>query len=477
MKSANNALTRRKFIATTGAAVAGAMITRPGTSMIIPGKPLAKKRLALVGTGIRGTTFWGRRVLENYSDLIDFVGLCDINPGRVEFAKNYMNATCPTFTNFDEMMAKTKPDMLIVTTVDATHHEFIIKGLEMGVEVLTEKPLTTDEVKCQKILEAERKSGKKLKVGFNYRYGPHTTKIKELLVSNEVGNITSVDFHWYLNVYHGASYFRRWHGIRSRSGTLLVHKATHHFDLLNWWIDSDPVEVFAYGDLEHYGRNHSFRGDKCRNCPHQTKCKFYWDITTDQMLMDLYVKNEHFDGYIRDNCLWREEIDIYDKMAVQIKYANNVQVSYSLTTYSPYEGWRITFNGMNGRLESWLDIPWRKDEKINQAELHAREMEQEATETNTDYEEIIMMNNFENYRMIKLSKERSGHGGGDQRLQDQIFRNPDMPDPFRHAAGSRDGAMSVLIGIAARKSIESGKPVRLEDLTDLVPEKVRPVMK
>jgi predicted dehydrogenase len=386
-----------------------------------------------------------------------------------------MKAHCPTFTNFEEMMVKTKPDMLIVTTVDATHHEFIIKGLEMGVDVLSEKPMTTDEIKCQKILDAERKSGKKLLIiGFNYRYGPHMTKIKEILVAKDIGKITSVDFHWYLNVYHGASYFRRWHGIRSQSGTLLVHKATHHFDLLNWWLDSEPVEVFAYGELEHYGKNNSFRGRNCRDCPHQSKCMFYWDITRDPMLMNLYVNNEHHDNYIRDNCLWRNEIDIYDKMAVQIKYANNVQVSYSLTTYSPYEGWRITFNGMDGRFESWQDIPWRKNEKINQAELHAKEMEQKDIEEVTDYEELVLMKNFENYEMIKIPKGRGGHGGGDRRLQDQIFRTPDMPDPLGYVAGTRDGAMSILIGIAARKSIETGKPVRIAVLTDLVPMKVRP---
>ncbi len=75
-----------------------------------------------------------------------------------------------------------------------------------------------------------------------------------------VVKLTSVDFHWYLNTYHGASYFRRWHGKKDKGGTLLVHKSTQHFDLLNWWLDSDPVEVFANGELEHYGKNNSFRG-------------------------------------------------------------------------------------------------------------------------------------------------------------------------------------------------------------------------
>jgi predicted dehydrogenase len=380
-----------------------------------------------------------------------------------------MGVDCPTFTDFDDMMVKIKPDMLIVTTVDATHHEFIVKGLRYGVDVLTEKPLTTDEVKCAEILKAEKETGKKVIVGFNYRYATQPTKIKEILVSNEIGKVTSVDFHWYLNVYHGASYFRRWHGLRDKGGTLLVHKATHHFDLLNWLIDSDPVEVFAYGSLEHYGKNNAFRGEKCRGCPHTEKCKFFWDITQDKMLMDLYVANEQHDGYIRDNCLWRNEIDIYDKMAVQIKYANEVQVSYSLTTYSPYEGWRIAFNGFNGRLDSWEGIPWRKEEKVAQAELHAREMSQSEEDQSPNYEEAVVMENFGDYKKIEIRAGKGGHGGGDKPLQDRIFVDPNIPDPLRHAAGTRDGVMSIMLGIAARKSIEEKRVVRIEELTSLKP--------
>jgi predicted dehydrogenase len=461
---------RRKFIERSGAAVAASMIASPMTSIAAKSATLTKKkRLALVGTGIRGSTFWGKRVVDQYSDYVEFVGLCDINPGRVEFVKKYMGVDCPTFTDFDEMMQTIKPEMLIVTTVDATHNEFIVKGLKYGAEVLTEKPLTTDEIKCAEILKAEKEAGKKVIVGFNYRYATQPTKIKEILMTNPIGRVTSVDFHWYLNVFHGADYFRRWHGLRDKSGTLLVHKATHHFDILNWLIDSDPVEVFAYGKLEHYGINNPFRGEKCRGCPHKDKCKFYFDINRDPMLMDLYVANEQYDGYIRDNCLWRNEIDIYDKMAVQIKYANDVQVSYSLTTYSPYEGWRIAFNGLNGRLDSWVGIPWRKEEKITQAELHAQEMSQSEDDQSPDYEEAIVMVNFGDYKRIQIRAPKGGHGGGDRLLQERIFANTDMPDPLRHAAGTRDGVMSIMIGIAARKSIEEQRPVKIEELTSLKP--------
>jgi len=458
---------RRKFLKSISLLAAGTTVNFSAQAFGFN----RKLKVALVGTGIRGSTFWGKRLVDQYANVLEFVGLSDHNPGRLETVRNYMGVDCPMFVDFDQMLERTKPDLLIVTTTDATHHQFIIKGLDKGIDVLTEKPLTIDEQKCQAIIDAERRSGRKLIVGFNYRWSPYNTRIKEMLMQNEIGDVTSVDFHWYLNTYHGASYFRRWHGLREMGGTLWVHKATHHFDLLNWWIDSDPSEVFAYGDLEFYGRRGPFRGANCRTCPHKNECEFHWDITKDDAMMRLYVQNEEYDGYIRDNCLFRKEINIYDKMSAQIKYANNVVVNYSLTTYSPFEGWRVAFNGTKGRLEAWSDIPYQSDVAVSQEQLHAAEMRQGDDEVS--YEPMIVHRLWNDFDTIQVPMERAGHGGGDQRLQAQIFEHPEKQDPFERAAGLRDGAMSILIGIAARNSIESGAPVRIASLTNLQPMEKR----
>ena len=460
-------INRRKFLMSVSMLAGGSVLGLAKPSFGIN----RKLKVAMVGTGIRGIGFWGQRLVDEFSDILEYVGLCDINPGRLEYALEYMKVNCNTYSNFEKMIRESRPDLIIVTTKDSTHHEFIIKGLEMGCDVLTEKPLTTDEDKCQAIIDAEKKSNKNLIVGFNYRWSPYMTKIKELLMNGAVGKLTSVDFHWYLNNYHGASYFRRWHGQKDSGGTLLVHKATHHFDLLNWWVNSDPKEVFAYGALEHYGSNGPFRGVNCRNCEHKADCKYHWDITKDEHQTKLYTNNEHYDGYVRDSCLFRHEIDIYDKMSAQVHYANNVVANYSLTTYSPFEGWRIAFNGTEGRLEAWEDIPYYDDKELSQAELHDKEMNQ--TNTDLEHKSLILHKNWNDFERIVVSSERSGHGGGDKRLHDKIFRNPDNPDPFGHSAGIRDGAMSVLIGIAARKSIEEGQSIKIEDLTELMPNVTR----
>lgn len=456
---------RRTFVKYSAAAGA-AMMLPTLESMARSG---SKIKVVQVGTGHRGTGFWGKDLIKSFGDILDYLGVYDINPGRAEYARNLYGGNCRPYQDFDKMVDENKPDYVIVTTVDATHDEYIIRALQKGCNVITEKPLTTDETKLKNILEAEKASGKKVTVAFNYRHSNHNMRLKDVLASERAGKITSVDFHWYLNVYHGADYFRRWHGRMNKGGSLWVHKATHHFDLLNWWLNSEPVEVSAYGSLEHYGRNNAFRGTKCRGCEHKEKCKFFWDITANENLVNLYVKNEQHDGYIRDGCVWSNEIDIWDKMSAQIIYANGVTANYSLTTYSPYEGWQIAFNGMNGRIETWEDIPYLQKTPEDQAKRHAIEMSNADDAIAGEIREIIAMDNFaKNYEVYTTPKIRGGHGGGDVRMQRRMFVDTN-DNPHHVMAGTREGAMSILIGIAARKSIKEKRPVKISELTDLVP--------
>ena len=102
---------------------------------------------------------WGYDLMKSYPDYIEFVGLCDKNEGRVETGKKIIGASCPTYTDFEKMMKGTRPDVLIVTTMDSTHHHFIIRGMELGADIITEKPMTTDEKKIQAILHIVRKYG------------------------------------------------------------------------------------------------------------------------------------------------------------------------------------------------------------------------------------------------------------------------------------------------------------------------------
>ena len=157
-----NNMERRTFLGYTAAA--GAALMLHPFNAIVGSAP--RSRLVMVGTGHRGSGFWGVNLVKSFSKVVEFVGLCDHNPGRMETVKKMMGVNCPLFTDFEKMIRETKPDYVIVTTVDSTHDEFIVKALDMGIDVITEKPMTTDEVKCNRILDAEKRSGKKSDRGF-----------------------------------------------------------------------------------------------------------------------------------------------------------------------------------------------------------------------------------------------------------------------------------------------------------------------
>ena len=440
---------RKDFIKTTGALAGGAMFASP-----FAGKAATifreKRKMCLVGTGVRGISMFGRRVREVYPDTVDLAAICDINPGRLRYAREYIGGNLPAYTNLEEMLREHKPDTLIVTSRDDVHHEHIITGMRMGCDIITEKPLTIDETRAQQILDAERIYGKQIIVTFNYRYPPYRAKIKELIMDGWIGKPTSVDFHWHITHSHLMRYMQRWHGHRQFGGSLWVHKSTHHFDMVNWFINSDPVEVYANASLDRFGKQGPFRGKNCRNCAFTDQCEYHWDINDNAHLKGLYADNEQYDGYIRDNCVFRETIDIFDKHSAIVNYANGATLNYSLTADTEYEGYTLAINGTEGRVEVRAGGWPRKSS-----------------------EDVIFMPNrrYSNReeQIFNVEHGEGGHWGGDPIMNDQLFKDPDRHDPLGQQAGTRDGVMSILTGVAARKSVDSGKLIRISDLTDLTP--------
>jgi predicted dehydrogenase len=443
MEMSMDEISRRMFVKTAGTAAVGSLMLNDSVFA-----SQSKRRYAIVGTGERAIGMWAKPILADYADVVDMVGLCDINHKRVEVAKQMMNAGCPTFTDFDRMCDQTKPDLLMVTTVDGFHSHYIAKALDRGIDVITEKPMVVDEKQCQTVLDAEKRNRRKIIVTFNYRYAPKHQKIKEIISSGAIGKIHSVDFSWYLDVYHGADYFRRWHRLKSKGGSLWVHKATHHFDLINWWLDADPVEVSASAGLNVYGRNGAFRSTNCRPCPHKSQCRFYYDLTKSPNRMALYAGAEDVDNYHRDGCVFREDVDIYDTMSAVVKYSNGAHMSYSLNAFMPFEGYRLGLHGDKGALV-------------------VRDNERQPWTVNEETEMNVTMS-FGKREKIELPKDTGGHGGGDVRLRDAIFRKPDLPAHMR-LPDSRAGALSCLTGIAARRSVELKRPVKISELATVPP--------
>lgn len=427
----------------------------------------ARKRYAVVGVGSRARMFT-RAITGKYRDRNEIVGVCDRNAGRAALAVKRIAETgagtpvAYAAADFDRMLRETKPQFVIVTTTDASHDDYIVRALDAGCDVITEKPMTTTAEKAQRILDAVKRSGRHIRVTFNYRYAPPRTQVKDLLMNGEIGDVLSVDFTWLLNTVHGADYFRRWHSDKANSGGLMVHKATHHFDLVNWWLGAQPELVHAFGSRQFYtpatARRMGLQGphQRCLTCTEKAKCNFYFDLAADQGLKELYLDNEKHDGYFRDQCVWRPEINIEDTMNVMVRYDNGVQLNYALQAYDAWEGYHIAFNGTKGRLEHSIV------ESAGVAGANAVQSKSNAVTTR-----VIPLRGAA--RDIEPWSGTGGHGGGDDVMLEEIFGEAPA-DKYKRVSDERAGAYSCLVGIAANRCFESGASVRIADLvTGLTP--------
>lgn len=437
-----------------------------------------KKRFAAVGTGGRLRNFTDR-IDDEYRESCELVALCDISQVRMDATNKRRAASfgaepVPTYLadSFVRMLDEVKPDAVIVTTRDDTHHHYIVPTLEAGIEVITEKPMTTDALKCQEILTCAAKATAPCRVAFNYRWINWNTKVKELLLSGAIGSVKSVNMEYLLNTSHGADYYRRWHSEMACSGGLLVHKSTHHFDLVNWWVDSVPEQVFAYGDLVYYGEENAIaRGDS-----HLTGYERYTGIEAAKddpfsinlkdgaMLEELYYNAERETGYLRDRNVFREGIDIYDSMSVNVRYRSGTLLTYSLNSYSPREGMRVTFNGDRGRIEYY---------EFGGSHIIRGQSEEELAKEQAanpgEYKIVVFPHFKDRYEVQPDPARKGGHGGSDASLGEQIFAPNPPAERLGRNAGHEQGAASIIIGAAANISIAENRPVNVEDLITLKP--------
>ena len=414
-------------------------------------------KYAVIGTGSRSEMYYNALVNnEKIKKENELAALLDLNQTRMKYVNNKLGLDLPIYKphQFDEMIEKENIEGIIITTKDSHHDEYIIKGLKKNLKVITEKPMTTDEKKCQEIVDTMEETGNDLTVTFNYRYSPYRSKIKELLQEGIIGKLTMVEFHWYLDTTHGADYYRRWHRYKENSGSLLVHKSTHHFDLVNWWIDSYPKRIFAMGEKNFYRPETFPYHIRCQSCDMTDQCKFFMDISKSESLTKMYLKSEKEDGYFRDGCVFSPEINIWDTRAITASYRNNVLLSYSLNNYAPYEGYKVAFIGTEGRIEQ--DV-------IENAYISGHEDKPER-QVPKDNIRLEVYPQFEESYKVEVETASKGHGGGDIRLLEDIFLEDTNSDPLNRKAGGIDGAMSILTGIAARKSIELGRAINIDEL-------------
>ena len=401
----------------------------------------------------------------NFSRYGELVAILDIDPERVQGFNEAQDTDVSIYTpdQFGRMVQETHPDVVIVASIDGTHAQYIVQALEHDLNVITEKPMVTDSRQATAVLEAERRSRASVRVIHNSRYAQPHMQIKRMIMSGMLGRITNVEFVWNLDTYHGASYFHRWNRDRSQSGGLTITKGCHHFDLINWFLDDIPVQVFAYGALNYYGANsphnpsrdghsYSMEEQKRRSPYYQRWHAHGLEAPHDDHLMvrDRTFRLPYNVQYPSDTPMYifDEDIQIEDTYSAVVRYRSGASMTYSSNFSAPWEGYQLGINGTHGRLES----------------VHITDPSR-CPFPATDRQTITYFPLFGERQVYETRRAQGTHGGADTLLKHEIFVEP-IPESkeLGLSASSLEGAYAVAVGEAIWRSVASNQPINISDL-------------
>jgi predicted dehydrogenase len=443
----------------------------------MPSSSTDRRRYAIVGTGHRAGMFV-KGLLEDHADDGEIVAWVEPNPVRAAVHEARVTAkvggTRPVYhpDDLEKALDEQRVDRVVVTSVDNTHAEMVARSLRAGVDVVVEKPIAATAEEARQIVDAVRETGRDLTMTFNYRYSPRNSALREVVASGEIGRVLSVHFDWALDTVHGADYFRRWHREKVNNGGLLVHKSSHHFDLVNWWIDAVPERVFAAGGRRFYGHDGAHEqgyepteGERALN--EQGVDPWFLDIEKDPYLSELYgPEAQAVDGYVRNRSVFDAGITTEDTLGLVVEYTGGPVLTYSLTAYAPWEGYRVVVNGSRGRAE--LEVVERGSVEFGDGRAILDPSFTDAfanDEVRPTGERLIVQRHWERAEERPIhAVGPGGHGGGDALLLSDVFRGRDEPDPLGRAARLVDGLRASGVGYAGNRSLETGDPVRLTDL-------------
>ena len=411
-------------------------------------------RLGIVGAGNRGAMAFGLLFTEEHADTVKIVALTDSNRTRAEAALAVLDSKADVYESSGEMFARKDIDAVVIASPDYLHEEQCIDAFAHGKHVLVDKPLATTATGCLRVIEASKRAGRMLYMGFNLRHDVMLKRLKQLVDGGDLGKVFSIQAVEHYD--GGRTYMARWNRLKKYSGGLFIHKGSHDFDVINWLMGAArPARVSCFGGVSVFKeenlpftlREGVAPGPGCSACPYREECPDC-DVWADafQNLNAKYGDKARRmwdeaatakDGYRKDLCMYLSDKDTHDQGIAIIEYDDGATASHSEYFATPITNRRYMVEGTRGHGE---------------ADLHERR--------------ICLFPRWTSDRIeYAIAADVGGHGGTDPKMCAEFVRC--VLEHRQPSASGIDGAWSVAVGEACELARAEKRTVEISEVLDV----------
>jgi len=413
--------------------------------------------LAAVGCGSRVQVY--SALAAAMPDRYRVVAAADPIPDRLERVRQLSkNPGLRTFANDRELFAAGKlADVLMIGTQDPDHVGPCIAAMELGYDVLLEKPIATNFREVQRLETAANRLGRRVLICHVLRYTTFYSKIKDLIAAGTLGDLIAVNATEGVGLFHQAHSFVRGHwGVTERCSPMIISKSCHDLDILSWLVDAPCESVSSFGSTSYFNAAHAPAGAPARctdGCPVAATCPYdahrylgdqrgwlHWVYDRDEVATDAEIK-VWLATSKWGRCVYHCDNTAVDRQSVNLHFANRVTATFTMTAFS--EGREIEIRGTRGILQA--------GESIRRLTGHDIAITDHATKA------VIW------HDVPVLEGEFAGHWGGDRGLMELLHAELRRSQPADMRSSLQRSVESHAIGFAAEESRVTGQTVRLDD--------------
>lgn len=410
--------------------------------------------VSILGCGSRGFHAYGT-LINDMKDKFRIVALCDADEKELTLVGDIFDVDKKDrYLSDEEFFKERRSDIIIIATLDKQHYGHAMKAMNLGYDILLEKPITDSRKECEDLLAAQKKNHNVVVVCHVLRYAKAFVKAKELLDSGVIGNLVNIQALEQVCYWHVAHSYVRGNWRRAEDTTpMILAKCCHDLDLLQFYAGSKAINVASVGDRTYFREECAPEGSTayCKDCPHIDTCPYsakkiyidmftkwgepesYWPFTV--VVRDIPVTKAKLEREIYGNnpygrCVFHCDNDVVSHQTTNVLFENGVTANLTMMGFTKAGGRIYRFFGTVG-------------------EIVLDEEKGEITVTPFGKESQVIS-------MGDLTEAGMAHGGGDYQLIKSLY---DIITGKRSDETSLACSLeSHLMGIAAEESrLENGK--------------------
>ena len=338
---------------------------------------MKKLKVILIGAGNRGGVYTdGMSDLPEQFQVVAVAEPRDSRRERIQQKHNLPDNMC--FTDYKPLLALGKiADIALIATMDRDHFEPAMMAIDLGYDLMLEKPITPTPEECIALTENAKKHGVRVVICTVLRYTPLFIKLKEIIDSGRIGKVMSINHEECVEFVHQSHSFVRgnW-GNSERSSVMLLQKSCHDMDILQWLLGKKCKKVQSFGSLSYFTAENAPEGapERCiEGCPVGDTCiynsvKLYLESDSNwfRSAATKLVKSTDEDvkkSLMESNygkCVFHCDNDVVDHQTVNMLFEDDVTVTFTMNAFNT-GGRYINIYGTKGEIRAALkgDTPIR----------------------------------------------------------------------------------------------------------------------